>query len=55
MNNYVIPNLVKACEIMKILVDRPEGIFAAEVEKPGKIHHTDATMSSYIFSTWGTP
>ncbi len=42
MNNYVIPNLVKACEIMKILVDRPEGILAAEVESLTQIPRTTA-------------
>ncbi|MEN8127814.1 MAG: IclR family transcriptional regulator [Planctomycetota bacterium] len=33
MNNYIIPNLVKACEIMSLLADRPEGISAVELEK----------------------
>lgn len=32
MNNYTIPNLVKACEIIKVLAGRPEGISASEVE-----------------------
>lgn len=32
MNSYAIPNLVKACEILKVLADRSDGISAAEVE-----------------------
>jgi DNA-binding IclR family transcriptional regulator len=42
MNNYVIPNLVKACEIMKILVDRPKGILAVEAENLTRIPRTTA-------------
>ncbi len=42
MNNYVIPNLVKACEIMKLLADRPEGILATEVESLAEIPRTTA-------------
>jgi DNA-binding IclR family transcriptional regulator len=42
MNNYVIPNLVKACEIMKVLADRPKGILAAEAEKLTQIPRTTA-------------
>ena len=40
MNNYVIPNLVKACEIMQILADRPQGISAAEAENLTQIPRT---------------
>lgn len=32
MDNYSIPNLVKACEILKILAGRPEGVSANELE-----------------------
>lgn len=42
MNNYVIPNLVKACEIMKILADRPQGILATEAENLTHIPRTTA-------------
>lgn len=42
MNNYLIPNLVKACEIMKILADRPKGILASEVENVTQIPRTTA-------------
>ncbi len=42
MNNYVIPNLAKACEIMKILADRPQGILAAEAENLTQIPRTTA-------------
>ena len=42
MNNYVNPNLVKACEIMMILADRPEGILATEVESLTQIPKTTA-------------
>ena len=40
MNKYMIPNLVKACGIMKILADRPEGILATEVESLAQIPRT---------------
>jgi DNA-binding IclR family transcriptional regulator len=40
MNNYAIPNLVKACGILKILVDRPKGILATEVESLAQIPRT---------------
>jgi DNA-binding IclR family transcriptional regulator len=42
MNNYVIPNLVKACEIMKILADRPKGISASQAENLTEIPRTTA-------------
>ncbi len=42
MNNYLIPNLVNACEIMKLLSDRPEGILAAEVEALVQVPRTTA-------------
>jgi DNA-binding IclR family transcriptional regulator len=42
MNNYVIPNLVKACEIMKILADRPKGISASQAENLTDIPRTTA-------------
>lgn len=42
MNNYLIPNLVKACEILSVLVERPEGISAAEVEELFQIPRTTA-------------
>jgi DNA-binding IclR family transcriptional regulator len=42
MNNYIIPNLVKACEIMGILADRPKGISASEVENLAQIPRTTA-------------
>lgn len=32
MNNYKIPNLVKACEILMIMSARPEGISSTELE-----------------------
>jgi DNA-binding IclR family transcriptional regulator len=40
MNNYTIPNLVKACEIMAILADRPTGISALEAENLTQIPRT---------------
>ena len=42
MNNYVIPNLVKACEIMTRLAGRSEGILATEVESLAGIPRTTA-------------
>ena len=42
MNNYVNPNLVKACEIMKILADRPKGILATELESLIQVPRTTA-------------
>lgn len=42
MNNYINPNLVKACEIMKILADRPEGILAAGLESLIQVPRTTA-------------
>ncbi|MCK5173126.1 MAG: IclR family transcriptional regulator [Planctomycetes bacterium] len=33
MNNYEIHNLVKGCEILSVLADRPEGISAIGLEK----------------------
>ena len=42
MNNYLIPNLVKACEILSVLVERPKGISAAEVEELFQIPRTTA-------------
>ncbi len=42
MNNYAVPNLVKACELLKILADRPNGISAAEVEDLVQIPRTTA-------------
>lgn len=42
MNNYAIPNLVKACEIMSVLAERPEGISAVELEKLVQIPKTTA-------------
>jgi DNA-binding IclR family transcriptional regulator len=42
MNKYINPSLVKACEIMKILADRPEGILAAELESLLQIPRTTA-------------
>ncbi len=42
MNSYIIPNLVKTCEILKILADRPEGISAAEMESLLRIPKTTA-------------
>lgn len=33
MNQYCIPNLTKACEVIKILADRPNGITSAQAEK----------------------
>jgi DNA-binding IclR family transcriptional regulator len=42
MNSYINPNLVKACEIMKILADRPEGVLATELESLIQIPRTTA-------------
>lgn len=42
MNNYLIPNLVKACEILRILAEHPEGISAAEIENLIQIPRTTA-------------
>ncbi len=42
MDNYVIPNLLKACEILKVLADRSEGISAAEVETLVSVPRTTA-------------
>ena len=42
MNNYLIPNLVKACEVMKVLADRPNGISAAQVENLFQVPRTTA-------------
>ena len=42
MNNYAIPNLVKACEIMSVLAEWPKGISAAEVEDLIQIPRTTA-------------
>ncbi len=42
MNNYLIPNLVKACEVMKVLADRPNGISATQVENLFQVPRTTA-------------
>jgi len=42
MNNYINPNLVKACEIMKILANQPEGILATELESLIQVPKTTA-------------
>lgn len=42
MNNYSIPNLVKACEILKILANQPKGISAVELESLAKVPRTTA-------------
>lgn len=42
MNNYLIPNLVKACEILSVLAERPEGISAVEVEELVQVPRTTA-------------
>jgi DNA-binding IclR family transcriptional regulator len=42
MNNYVNPNLVKACEILKVLADNPEGILASDLEKNIEVPRTTA-------------
>lgn len=42
MNNYAIPNLIKACKIMNVLADRPNGISAAELESLLEIPRTTA-------------
>ena len=42
MNKYLIPNLVKACDMMSILAEQPEGISAAEMEQHVQIPRTTA-------------
>jgi len=42
MNNYEVPNLVKACEILSVLAERPEGVSSAEVETLVKVPRTSA-------------
>jgi DNA-binding IclR family transcriptional regulator len=42
MNNYTIPNLVKTCEILKVLAGRPEGVTSAELEKLVRVPRTTA-------------
>ena len=42
MNNYVIPNLVKACEIMKVLACSPEGVSAVQIESSVNVPRTTA-------------
>ena len=42
MNNYVIPNLVKSCAVMKLLADRPKGITAFQVEEAADVPRTTA-------------
>lgn len=40
MDNYLIPNLVKACEILKVLAVRPEGVSAVELESQVDVPRT---------------
>lgn len=42
MDNYSIPNLVKACEVLKILAEQPEGISANELETMVQVPRTTA-------------
>jgi len=42
MNNYLIPNLVKACEVLSALAERPDGISSAEVEALVDVPRTTA-------------
>jgi len=42
MNNYSIPNLVKACEILSVLAERRDGISSAEVETLVNVPRTSA-------------
>lgn len=40
MDNYSIPNLVKACEILKILASKAEGVSANELEELVRVPRT---------------
>lgn len=42
MNNYTIPNLVKACNILKVIACRPEGIPAVAIEDIVDVPRTTA-------------
>jgi DNA-binding IclR family transcriptional regulator len=42
MNNYLIPNLVKACEILKFLSNQPLGFSANEIENLANVPRTTA-------------
>lgn len=42
MNGYTIPNLFKACEIMSVLAERPQGISTAEIEGLVQVPRTTA-------------
>jgi DNA-binding IclR family transcriptional regulator len=42
MNKYLIPNLVKACGLLSILTEHPDGVSSAEIEKLVKIPRTSA-------------
>ena len=48
MNNYTIPNLVKGCEVMAVLAERPEGISALELEQ---LVHVPKTTAFRILKT----
>lgn len=42
MNNYSVPNLVKACEILKVLSSKADGISANELEELVQVPRTSA-------------
>lgn len=42
MNNYAIPNLVKACQVMSVLAERPDGVSSVELEKLAQVPRTTA-------------
>ena len=42
MNNYSIPNLVKACGVLKVLSSKANGISANELEKLVQVPRTSA-------------
>lgn len=42
MNKYLIPNLFKACGVLSVLAERPEGVTSAEIENLVEVPRTSA-------------